>query len=246
MWNKAKKGITGMKAGCKVKICGITCVEDRQLAAAAGADYFGVVIQTAFSPRSLTIDAAVELFTSPPIPGVALVYNPELQQLHLLVKRCQPYAIQFLSPIPFAWLEELKADYPALTCWQSLHLPPAGAEGSVPPESEWASRINDLAEAGVDVVVVDTVATIRGQTRYGGTGQVSDWALVQSMAQLARVPVFLAGGITPANVRTALTVVQPSGIDLCSGVEAAPGHKDPAKVHELIRLVREWERGGTV
>ena len=59
------------------------------------------------------------------------------------------------------------------------------------------------------------------------------------------LPVFLAGGINPSNVRKAMEMVHPDGIDLCSGVEAEPGRKDPKKLFELLGEIRKWEKENT-
>lgn len=235
-----------MKAGCKVKICGITRLEDRQIAAEAMADFFGVVIEVPYSPRSLTVEAAAALLKHPPIPGVALVYNPDLSLLHRIVQECRPYAVQLLSAFPPAWPAALKKYYPEMCWWQSLHLPAVQDGIRTPQVTDWCQELSALAGAGIDTAVFDTAATLNGETRYGGTGLVSDWSLVHKLAESAPVPVFLAGGISPDNVRAALAAVQPDGIDLCSGVETEPGRKDPAKVKKLIRLVREWEENSNV
>ena len=64
-----------MKAGYKTKICGATNLDDVRLSADEGADFFGVVVEVDFSPRSQTVDEAGPLFAAPPIPGVALVFK---------------------------------------------------------------------------------------------------------------------------------------------------------------------------
>jgi len=66
--------------------------------------------------------------------------------------------------------------------------------------------------------------------------------LASSLVETSPLPVFLAGGIKPSNIMAALDAVHPQGIDLCSGVEVRPGRKDPAKLRELIELVRIWEK----
>ena len=88
--------------------------------------------------------------------------------------------------------------------------------------------------AGVDVVVLDAMA---GKKR-GGTGRLCDWGTARKLVDSSPVSVFLAGGITPANVREAVNQVRPSGIDLSSGVEKTPGRKDPGKISELMKNIK--------
>src|SRR5690606_35214970 len=73
--------------------------------------------------------------------------------------------------------------------------------------------------------------------QFGGTGQTADWEAARPLA--ARWPLFLAGGLTPANVAEAIRAVGPWGVDVASGVEAAPGKKDPARMRAFVAAVRE-------
>lgn len=86
----------------------------------------------------------------------------------------------------------------------------------------------------VDAFLVDTYSA----QSPGGTGQVGDWALARAFVSRCPKPVLLAGGLTPLNVRSALAAVQPWGVDVSSGVEAAPGRKDMSKVREFIEQCR--------
>jgi len=237
-----------MKDGCKVKICGITCVSDRDMVADAGADLFGVIFEVPFSPRSQKLEEAVGLLSDPPIPGVVLVYEPDWAELNYLLRCCRPFALQFLNRAQPADLTRLKNDFPYLSLWQSLHLPAVQSQDSLAHQSDVSmllSTVNELAANGLDVVVFDTVASVSGQVRYGGTGQVSDWALVRELVKNIRLPVYLAGGLNPDNVWQALESVCPAGIDLCSGVESTVGRKDPEKVRALISRVRSWQETRT-
>jgi len=229
-----------MRDGYTVKICGVTNQRDRNLAALAGADYFGVVVETSYSPRSQTQNDAAALMRDAPIPGIALVYQPQLEWLQRMIDRVRPQGIQFLSPVPLEWLNLLKSSF-KLKLWQSVHLPAVEAVVAL-DESRERQQLLELARQGVDVIVVDTVAIINGVSRFGGTGKVADWGQARRMVELASRPVLLAGGINPDNVQTALRQVNPAGIDLCSGVERTVGQKDSEKMFRLIRLVRECER----
>lgn len=75
--------------------------------------------------------------------------------------------------------------------------------------------------------------------RLGGTGNMGDWDLARALRQSVKLPVILAGGLTPENVGEAVRVVQPYAVDVSSGVEHAPGKKDPEKLRKFFRAVQE-------
>ena len=230
-----------MKGGYKVKLCGTTNMADMKLAAQQGADYFGTVIEVDFSPRSLAVEAAAELFAAAPLPAVALVYQMPEARLKYLIQTLNPFAVQFLSQDDLDRVRRLHQDFPKVQLWQSIHLPALGE----PADLEAAKiRVQEYIQAGIDLLLYDTVATVAGQQKFGGTGRVSDWSAVRRlMAEIkCEIPVFLAGGINPGNVAQALTAVNPDGVDLCSGVEAVAGQKDPEKVARLMSIVRAHTR----
>jgi phosphoribosylanthranilate isomerase len=218
-------------------------MEDAVMAARAGADYFGVVIEVDFSPRSLTIEEAAELFSSPPIPAVALVFHMGEERLRCLIRTLKPHAVQFLSQEAPELIKKLKHEYPGVEIWQSLHLPQAGGNVDL---AGIKRSISEYLAAGVDLLLYDTVATVNGRQKYGGTGLCSDWGAVRNIMKeiKAGVPVLLAGGINPGNAAAALAEVEPDGLDLCSGVESVPGKKDNSKVIALMDAVRGIERKG--
>jgi phosphoribosylanthranilate isomerase len=100
------------------------------------------------------------------------------------------------------------------------------------PERDGASLVDGWP---VDAVVVDTYSP----TLPGGTGQVGDWEAARTFVAGTKHRVLLAGGLTPSNVREAVRVVQPWGVDVSSGVEESPGRKDLQKVREFIERCRD-------
>jgi len=230
-----------MKDGYKVKICGTTNIEDVLITAKEDADYFGVVIEVDFSKRSLTIEEAKKLFSKPPIPAVALVFHMQEERLHYLVEKLKPYAIQFLSQEDFNLIRNFKKIHPEVQLWQSIHLPCSGNEVNL---DEVKKSVEEYIDSGIDLLLYDTVATVQGMQKFGGTGLTSDWGMVKKLMDGigSRVPVLLAGGINPDNVEEAIEILDPDGVDLCSGVEAIPGKKDPDKIKALINKVRRKGR----
>jgi len=228
-----------MKDICRVKICGITSLEDAGLAAAAGADYIGVIIEVESSPRSKGINDAVPIFTSALLPAVALVCQMKPERLLELLLTLRPHAVQFLSPEGpemAGWLKKLQ---PGLQVWQSLFLPAGGEVADGFDFQTLAQKTKLCRESGVDAVLFDTAAISSG--KFGGTGLTADWSLAEELVREAKIPAFLAGGINPGNIRRAVEKVRPYGIDLCSGVEESSGKKSSARLRALMGELRKAE-----
>jgi phosphoribosylanthranilate isomerase len=97
------------------------------------------------------------------------------------------------------------------------------------------ANVESFTRAGAPALLID--ASVKGQ--YGGTGVTANW---NSAAQLAqKIPLLLAGGLTPDNVAEAIHQVQPWGVDVASGVESAPGVKDPSKMKAFVQAVKRLE-----
>ena len=218
-----------------VKICGITNTADRDVAAQAGADYFGALVDVGYSPRTLSLDQASALFELPPIPGVALLFNADPGRVQAVVERLQPFAVELLGHEPPEEVASLKS---RLECqvWKSLHVPARG-RGDIDLEvmSELAEEYED---SGADVLVFDTIDSSNGPMKYGGI--VGDWGMIRNLARERAIPRCLAGGLNPGNVVQALQTVRPNGIDICSGVESAVGKKDPAKLAALFENLKAY------
>lgn len=200
----------------KVKICGITNVEDAQAAVAAGADLLGFVFAEE-SPRCISIEQAVRIaqVLPPYILRVGLFVNaPEELVMHAM-NACGLQLLQFHG--------EETADY----CRQF------GAMSMKAFRVKGPETIQALTEFPTDAWLLD--AFVPGQR--GGSGHSFNWNLAVEAVKLGR-PVFLAGGLTPDNVAEAVRTVQPYGVDVSSGVESAPGRKDHAKVQQFIQAAK--------
>jgi len=217
-----------------VKVCGITNVADRDLAADTGADYFGALVDVGYSLRSLTLEKAKPLFEAPPIPGVVLLFNASEGRVRAVVEQLNPFAVQLLGHEPPEFVASLKG---MLECevWKSLHVPPRG-HGEIDVE---AIRIlaEEYEDSGADALFFTTVDASSASTKFSGTGMVGDWSVIRNLVRDRAVHSFLAGGLNPDNVISAVHAVKPSGIDVCTGVESSPGKKDPARLARLLEAV---------
>jgi phosphoribosylanthranilate isomerase len=231
------------KRTIKVKVCGITTVEDARLVAEAGADYIGVIVGIDVSPRQLTIEQARPICEQSSLPVVNLFFNRDVEQIRETVAVLKPHAVQLLGQETPALVRALAQTIPC-QIWKSVHLPPVN-EGEA-DISTLIDTVNSLVDAGIHAALLDTVVSDAGEDRlWGGTGRVSSWTAARRLVRAIPVPTFLAGGINPDNVREAIETVQPYGIDLCSGVEISKGRKDPEKLRRLMLALHEAVPGGS-
>ncbi len=223
---------------CSVKICGITSIHDARLAAEAGADYVGVLVDVAVSERTRSATQATEIASGSPLPTVLLLYNRTTSDIQEVVAQVQPLAVQLLGQEPPQQVQELK-DTVSCQLWKSVYLPAGSPENVDMP----AVRLEMQAyrDAGADFLLFDSVDMSLEKPRYGGTGKTCDWNVAAELITESPLPVFFAGGIRPENVKAAIETIHPHGIDLCSGVEASKGIKDPLKLEQLMEQVKQAE-----
>ena len=221
---------------CSVKICGITSIHDAQLAANAGADYAGVLVDVAVSERTRSTAQAVEIASESPIPTVLLLYNRTTSDIQAVVSQVRPFAVQLLGQEPPEQVEALKN---TVTCqlWKSVYLPAGKPENVDMPAVR--AEMKAYQDAGADFLLFDSVDMSLEKPRYGGTGKTCDWNIAAELIAESPLPVFFAGGIRPENVKAAIETIRPHGIDLCSGVEASKGVKDPQKLVQLMEQIEQ-------
>jgi len=203
----------------KIKICGITNLEDAEAAVEAGADALGFVFY-AQSPRCIEPAVAQRIIAQLPpfVLPVGVFVNHDRDTIRNVFDECG---------LAFA---QLHGDETPTFC-ESLGRPVLRAlrprdRSSLLALAEYKGRV------GVRGFVVDAFSS----EAYGGTGQTVDWSLAHEIAHAA--PILLAGGLTPGNVQEATQHVQPYGVDVSSGVEETPGKKDHEKIRAFTHAVR--------
>lgn len=198
------------------KICGITRVEDALAAVDAGADAIGLVFY-AKSPRAVTVPQAQAILAALPpfVTAVGLFVDCQRSELNAILDAVPLDLLQFHGDESPAACEGFRRPY-----IKALR---------VKPGDDIAARIGLYGSAAG--VLLDTF--VPGVP--GGTGEAFDWSLVP---QGLSVPIILAGGLTPENVRAAIEQVRPYAVDVSGGVEASKGLKDSDKIHAFVRAVR--------
>ena len=208
-----------MRQSVKVKVCGITNAEDAWAAVEAGADALGFIFYEQ-SPSYVVPAVASRIIAELPplIVTVGVFVNEGMATIRSIMDTCGLAMAQLHGDENASYCHELSR--PSM---KALRLKD---RGSLLALAEYQGR------GGVRGFVLDTFSELT----YGGTGQVTDWALAADVAKSTRI--LLAGGLTPDNVTEAIRAVRPYGVDVSSGVEAAPGKKDPAKIRAFLEAVR--------
>lgn len=211
-----------------VKICGNTSLEDALLAAEAGADAVGFVF--APSPRQVSLKQAEEIVPRLPdsLEKIGVFVDSRVEEIEATVRDCGLTGVQLHFNAGLAAPGRLRERFgPKLRVLRVLHY----GEG-------FAEQIAGIAaDIHIDAVLLDS----RTAMAVGGTGIAFDWnaaaaMLSRSSGQDCRIVV--AGGLSPGNVAEAIRILRPWGVDVVSGVEAAPGRKDPDKVRTFIARAR--------
>lgn len=200
----------------RVKICGITRVEDALAAARAGAAAIGLVFHGA-SPRHVEPARAAEIARAlPPFVGsVALFVNPTPEAVESVLRQVRPDLLQFHGEESPAFCRYFGVPYiKAMRVKAGIDLLQSAAL--------YADARGLLLDAWSDAA-------------HGGTGERFDWSLIPTGLPK---PVILAGGLSPANVAAAVRQVRPWAVDVSSGVEAAKGIKDAARIAAFMKEVR--------
>jgi phosphoribosylanthranilate isomerase len=207
----------------RVKICGITSVDDARAAAALGADAIGLNFYPP-SPRSVSLENAARILRALPpfVEPVGLFVNRPLTEVFAMAAELGALTIQWHGDDPEVCTSLAHRFIPAFAVRDRDNLETI---------RRYLDRCRDLDRLPAAVVVDAHVAGL-----YGGTGQLAPWELLAGFPR--EVPLILAGGLTPDNVAEAVRVVRPYAVDVASGVESSPGRKDAEKVRRFIDQAR--------
>ena len=211
-----------------IKICGLKTPDTLDAALDAGADMVGFVFFPS-SPRHLGIEGArvLGVRATGRAVKVALPVNADNQALHDLIEALQPDMLQLHGSEPPERVAVVRSRF-GLPVMKAL---PIATRADLSPVRGYAKV--------ADRLIFDARAP-EAATRPGGLGKPFDWTLLQGLDP--GVPYMLSGGLDAANVAEALRITRAPGVDVSSGVERAPGVKDPDKIRAFIRAAREAER----
>jgi phosphoribosylanthranilate isomerase len=210
-----------------IKICGTTSLADAHLAVDAGADAIGFVF--APSPRRVTPDQVAAIIPRLPqsVEKIGVFSQTAFDEIFAAVFTAGLTGVQLHFDAPLDLTAQLREQFGG--DFRILRVVRFAAES---PTAAPAL----LDDPNADAVLVDSCS----KTGSGGTGIAYDWNLAaETIFQTSAARKFIAaGGLTPANVADAIARLHPWGVDVASGVESAPGRKDPAKVRAFIAAAR--------
>lgn len=212
-------------SGVRVKICGVTRVDDAVRAAYLGADAIGLNFWSG-SKRCVDLATAREIVAAVPplVMSVGVFVDQEADEVRRIASQVGLGAVQLHGSETVA----VCAGYP-VPVYKAFRCAPRDDSAGLP----WVDEIGAYS-GEVAGVLLDAAAA-----GPGGTGRVCDWTLARKAA--SELPIVLAGGLTPDNVAEAIAAVRPWAVDVASGVEASPGVKDPELMARFIRAAKEMQ-----
>ena len=206
----------------KVNICGITNYEDAMYSVTLGADFLGFNFYSK-SKRYVSVDTAKDIISKLPdtfVP-VGVFVDEEIEKVKHIVEKCKLKMVQLhgKETPEYCSLLNSQCSVPLIKAFRIK------GEGTL----RYIARYKDVVNYFLLDTYVDSVE--------GGTGQTFNWDIAIE-AKKFNVPVFLAGGLTPENVKEAVSKVQPYGVDVASGVERLPRRKDYNKLRDFITKIK--------
>jgi phosphoribosylanthranilate isomerase len=217
---KAAFGLQKQAMSTRVKICGITNLDDGQTAVEAGADALGFNFYEK-SSRYISLKTAAEISKQLPpfVIRVGVFVNAPEEIVLRAIGECGLTMLQF------------HGDEPPEFCTQF------GVMNMKAFRIRDVESLKEIPDYQTDAYLLDAFSS----TTPGGTGEKFNWELAVEAQKFGK-PIFLAGGLTPENVAEAVRKVRPFGVDVSSGVEISPGKKDHAKTRAFIKAVRQAEQ----
>lgn len=213
----------------RVKICCISSVAEARLAVHYGASAIGLVSKMPSGPGVIfdELIAEIAITVPPPVATFLLTSEQSVEAIIRQQRRCGTSTVQICDRLIDGTCADLRRAMPGIRLVQVVHV--SGTE-SVEEAVRVASQ--------VDAILLDSGNQSLAVKELGGTGRVHNWELSRTIRERIAVPVFLAGGLRAENVRAAIDMVRPFGLDLCGGVRT-DGKLDEAKLANFFEKVNE-------
>ena len=213
-----------------VKVCGIQTLEEAKMAAASGADYLGFLLGLTHTAEDKTTPEAaaamIQSLKNTASKAVMVTHLLDAEHISEIATRTGVHAIQIHDDLSDAGIRSLRTAQPSLLLIKAVHVE---AHGEADTAFKKAMHYANMPE--LDVLLLDSRTT----DRLGGTGKTHDWSISRQICQTSPKPVWLAGGLKPANVTKAVQEVSPAGVDANSGLETLSGAKCPEKIRNFVQ-----------
>ncbi len=211
----------------KIKICCISSIEEAKLAINSGADALGLVGRMASGPGVISDELIQDIVKTIPPPINTFLLTNETTENSIIEhhRKVNTNTIQIVNDnlsLSYSYIREC---LPFVKIIQVIHV----------VDEQSVKKALGLSNK-VDALLLDSGNPNNSVKELGGTGRTHNWTLSRKIVEKSKVPVFLAGGLNPNNVREAIEQVQPFGVDLCSGVRTK-GKLDKEKLDRFIKAV---------
>lgn len=214
--------------GTRIKICCIQSLEEATLAVEFGADALGLVSAMPSGPGVISEASIATIAAGVAVDTFLLTSLRDAGAIAEQHHRCGTRTVQIVDRLASGSHADLRHRLPGVALVQVIHV---GGDDSMAEASEVGPR--------VDALLLDSGRPGLAVPELGGTGRTHDWATSRCIRDASPVPVWLAGGLQPANVAEAIERVRPHGVDVCSGVRT-DGRLDAVKLGAFVRAVRSW------
>ena len=212
----------------RIQIAGISSLEEALFCESVGVDALGFTVRLPSGVHDDLTEAKARSIVAalPPfVSTVAITYVDTAREAADLCRYLGVSTLQLHGEFPSQELPVLRAALPHLRIIRAVHV--------TGPEARARAR---SLERHVDAIILDTYDPATG--RHGATGRTHDWRLSRALVEASRVPIILAGGLTPENVAEAIATVRPWAVDVHTGVEHGDGRRSFDRIRAFVAAVR--------
>lgn len=213
----------------RVKICCIKSSAEAALAIACGASAVGLVSAMPSGPGVISEEAITLIAKTVPPPIATFLLTSERSPEAIIAqqRRCRTNTLQLCDHLSAEVYPRLRNELPGIALVQVVHVTDSSSVDYAVAAAEH-----------MDALLLDSGNLQLAVKELGGTGRTHDWTLSRRIRDAIHIPLFLAGGLTPANVADAVAAVEPFGLDLCSSVRT-DDNLDPVKLHAFFSAIEE-------
>ena len=217
----------------RVKICCIKSAEEARDAISYGASAVGLVSAMPSGPGVISESLIAEIAATVPPPIATFLLTSEVSPERIVdqQRRCGTNTLQLCNHLPRSDHQRIREELPGINLVQVVHV----------ENAESVDYAMSVAEH-VDALLLDSGTLLSPVKELGGTGRTHDWSLSRQIRDGIEIPLFLAGGLTSANVAEAIDAVDPFGLDLCSGVRSED-NLDIEKLRSFFNAIPDAESG---
>ena len=215
----------------RIKICCISSISEAKLAIKYGADALGLVGKMPSGPRPIDDELIFKITATIPPPIASFLLTSEQSALGIIdhLRRTALNTVQIVDEVDEGTYYDIKLALPLVKIVQVIHV--------TGDESITKAKRKSMF---VDAILLDSDNSGARIKVLGGTGKTHNWDISRQLVESVDVPVFLAGGLNPNNVKEAIEKIKPYGVDICNGVRTQ-GLLDPLKLAAFIAAVKSTD-----